>query len=138
MKDKEIIEKVNSFTINEKLSLWINYMVDIIALNHDYKIISGKYYKGDYYPILNVTIWKYMNNISKHRIEPFESWIVQKENNHDLTGIYSYYRKINLYNKLNWNKYDNDNSILEYESIKKAEFKYNTNESHRCNCGCKK
>ncbi len=38
---------------------------------------------------------KTLEETSKHRIEPFESWIVQKENNHDLTGIYAYYRKIN-------------------------------------------
>lgn len=96
MKDKEIILKVNTLNEEEKLKLWLEYVVETSILNHNYHIEVGKplYHKENrkYYPLLNVTIFKYMEGTSKHRISPFEKWIKQDENNHNLTGIYYFYR----------------------------------------------
>ena len=117
MTEKDIIKTVDSLTQDEKLKLWLKYMVEIVTLNNDYKVSEGKQSKGTYYPIMNLTTWKYMEGVAKHKVVPFDSWLKQDKNNHDLTGIYAYYRKINVYDKVKWNRYEDKNNIPKYKSI---------------------
>ena len=135
MIDKEIIEKVDNLHFDDKLKLWLGYVADMVVLNNDYKILDGNTNNGTYYPKLNLTIWKYMEGINRHNIEPFDSWITQKENYHDLTGIYAYYRKINVYSKVKWNRYEDKNSIPKYKSVIVQPIQKVS--SAHSGCGCK-
>ena len=102
MRESEIIKKVNSFTEDEKIKLWLEYIVEVSVLNNDYKVSVGKQTFGKYYPTLNITVWNYMEGLNKHNVSPFENWIRQDKNNQDLTGIYNFYRRYYV-NKLDWN-----------------------------------
>lgn len=133
-KDSEIIKKVDSFTESEKLHLWIEYVTQMAILNNDYKVSIGKQTFGKYYPTLNITVWNYMERINKHRISPFENWIRQDKNNHDLTGIYSFYRRYYVY-PLNWDPPKFQTNEKEY---KIGESNGHVKVLKPNGCGCKK
>lgn len=99
MKESEIVEIVDNLTEIEIQSLYTEYITFIVKLNNHYHLVDGGKEGCNYYPVLDVSSWYYMDGVSKHKTMEFDRFISGDpyKGTHDLTGKYYYYRLFKLY-----------------------------------------
>lgn len=115
MTEKEIKEKiidvVDAMSWDDKMTLWLQYMSDVVADNYEFKVAENKdnYYHSDYYPVLDLYVHKYRSQVElggekyKHKPATFDEFISNDckaiesyvaGDFYHLKGIYYYYQKI--------------------------------------------
>lgn len=104
---QEYEAEVEGLSLDDKLKVWLDYMVSYVSLNHHYEIIevtehnSHLYDKVDY-PVLGATIVKTFSD--PFEIKPFEVFTAKESNmiivdypevgpQKHYMGIYSWYGK---------------------------------------------
>lgn len=103
MNDIEIINYINSLAKDEKINIWLEYMVHLNFQKYDFEIV-----KGNQFPVLGVSV-KYNINYVRRKLLTVDEFICESNIKYieyetgvhpNLGGIYYYYR-----NKLTRERY---------------------------------